>query len=140
MSNRVIRAIFMVFMISICFSTIFCNAQQLEKEIAKNQASQVQAELEIANSELINSDLDSEQEYLEVQSQAEEAAELSRSQIDSEIAVSGEQFNQDADSQIQAIEQEEQDYMKKAMQESEQQAMEIEAQARSIESDQLITE
>ena len=130
----------MIFVISFCFSTVFCNAQQAEKEIAKNQDRQIELELEMANNDVAGIDLDAEQEYLQVQSQTEQAVGLLRDQIDSEVAVSMEQSKQDADKQIEAMEKEQHDQARQAMQESEQDAAELEEQAQRIKSEMLKTE
>ncbi len=126
MNNRLI-AVFSIGLIS-CFGVFpgLSNAQQVEKEIAKNQSEQLKMELEIANKEVMDADSNVEQEYLDDQAQAQKDAEIAQQQIDGEVESSLEQAKQDADQRREAMEKEEQSYLNKAIQENEQQAAEIE--------------
>ena len=135
MNNRLI-AVFLIGLIS-CFAgfAVLSNAQEVEKEIARNQAEQVNLELEITSNELMNADLNAEREYLEEQAQAQKDAEMAQQQIDDEVEAFLEQANQEAVQIREAMEQEEQSYLDQSLQESEQQAAEIEEMEQRIKSD-----
>jgi DNA anti-recombination protein RmuC len=135
MNKKLILAVCMVFMVGFCFSAVLCNAQQSEGEIAKNQQEKVVSDLESANKEVLDSDLQSEKEALEAQTQAQQDADVLHDNIDNEVSAATAQANQDADKKVESISKEELAHMEKAIQESDQANAELNAEVNKIKAE-----
>lgn len=135
MNNRSVMVFSMVLISVYVFSANLSIAQQADKEIAKNQAEQVDLELEMVNNDLMSADYDAEEGYLNEQSQAQKDADIAQQQLDSEAESLLEQARQEDAQRTDEMNREEQSHIKRAMQESDQQAAEIEEIDQRIKAD-----